>query len=405
MVALKRSRIGNLPLCILGCCYFLLLLLQGCTSKPAISGHIQLNAEDDQKYTLYVVQPSFLLDVGTSLRGTVLDSVPIVDGSFEIDKASLPTDRHLLELVLQTTDQKYPRLLQNEDPNQMNFIAIVWEPDTHLQFHSTADHFYADVTWESTIQDNEELFKLKNVQQKAYSDLLENKKWDIHEGSQLIEKEKAVLEYQEALMGFANKTPSFEAAMVALRCASPKGDYERIPEFLVQQCHRWESQTEHSWKTQLCDLADAKRLPVLVGEQFPMAVLPLSNGENQSLQALMGERLTLIDLWASWCVPCRKENRETLVPLWENRNKDGFQIVGYGLESNEEAWKAAIERDGVYRWTHASHLQGDDAPFLQTLRIQTIPANFLVDDKGMVIAKNLHGKELNDFVNGFLDSK
>ena len=118
---------------------------------------------------------------------------------------------------------------------------------------------------------------------------------------------------------------------------------------------------------------------------------------------IMGEQLTIIDLWASWCAPCRKENRKVLAPLWDAYHEKGFQIIGYGLESDRNAWIGAIAKDEADRWYHASELEGDDAPFLRRLRIQTIPANFILDTQGKVIAKNLHGEELVEFVKHYLD--
>jgi len=127
------------------------------------------------------------------------------------------------------------------------------------------------------------------------------------------------------------------------------------------------------------------------------------SGDTIALYQVMGKRLTLLDLWASWCAPCRRENRDFLVPLWENYHKKGFEIIGYSLDASEKTWKRAIEADGAYRWLQASHLQGDDAPLLDVLRIQTIPANFLLSGDGEVIAKNLHGEDLIRFVERYME--
>lgn len=110
-----------------------------------------------------------------------------------------------------------------------------------------------------------------------------------------------------------------------------------------------------------------------------------------------------MDIWASWCAPCRVENRDILVPLWERYNPQNFQIVAYALESSEKAWNNAIEKDGAHRWLHASHLEGDQNPFMDALRLKTIPANFLLDKEGRVLAKNLHGQDLIDFVDDYME--
>ena len=94
-----------------------------------------------------------------------------------------------------------------------------------------------------------------------------------------------------------------------------------------------------------------------------------------------------------------------MVPLWEKYNSEDFQIVAYGLESSEKAWDNAIEKDGAYRWLHASHLQGDQNPFMEKLRLKTIPANFLLNQEGRVLAKNLHGQDLIHFVNDYMSKQ
>ncbi|MCO6480785.1 MAG: redoxin domain-containing protein, partial [Phaeodactylibacter sp.] len=220
---------------------------------------------------------------------------------------------------------------------------------------------------------------------------------------QLLEEEKARRGFQQALMDFAQNTDHLLPALMAVRWVSPENDYERIPEFLVSQCQKWQGQhPEHPWVVQLCDKTSREQLPVLKGDQLPDYLLPMLSGDTVALSQLLGRRLTLFDLWASWCAPCRRENRDVLTPLWDKYHERGFQIIGYALDGSEKAWKAAIEKDGAYRWRHASHLQGDDAPLMEALRLQTIPANFILDAEGKVLAKNLHGEELVEFVQAFM---
>ena len=193
-------------------------------------------------------------------------------------------------------------------------------------------------------------------------------------------------------------------ALVALRWVSPENNFERVPEFLVSQCNKWqEKQPEHPWVKELCKQCDPSNLPVLLGDVFPNLQLPMLTKDTLALNDLLGKKLTIIDLWASWCAPCRIENRKVLVPIWDAYHDQGLQIVAYGLESDVSTWKTAVEKDGANRWLHASDLQGDDAAFLKKIRVHTIPANFILDDKGVVIAKNIHGKALMDFVKTFME--
>jgi thiol-disulfide isomerase/thioredoxin len=139
-----------------------------------------------------------------------------------------------------------------------------------------------------------------------------------------------------------------------------------------------------------------------VGDVFPDIKLPSISKDTLSIKDNLGNKLTIIDLWASWCAPCRKENRNILAPLWDEFNNQGLQIIAYGLESSATAWEDAVTRDGANRWLQTSDLQGDDAPFLKKIRVQTIPANFILDEKGVVIAKNIHREALMDFVKSYM---
>jgi len=205
-------------------------------------------------------------------------------------------------------------------------------------------------------------------------------------------------------MQFAEDSPDLLPALTAIRWVSITGNYERIPEFMVTQAERWiTEQPEHPWAQQLAVVGDRRKLPILIGDLIPDYPLPMLAGDTTSLYALLGERLTLLDLWASWCGPCRVQNRDFLVPLWDEYHQRGLQIVGYGLEASPKAWSRAIEADGAYRWPHASDLQGDDSPLFELLRLTTIPANFLLDAKGRVIAKNLHGEELMEYVRSVME--
>jgi thiol-disulfide isomerase/thioredoxin len=103
---------------------------------------------------------------------------------------------------------------------------------------------------------------------------------------------------------------------------------------------------------------------------------------------------TFIDFWASWCGPCRVQAR-ALVPLYNKYSKQGLGVIGISMDTNAAAWKKAIRDDG-YAWTNLSDLKGFDSPISIKYGIKAIPRNFLIDNKGTVIAMDLHGKELEN---------
>ncbi|WP_053991210.1 TlpA disulfide reductase family protein [Mangrovimonas sp. TPBH4] len=373
------------------------LTIVACQSPADISGTIARTEQKGSK--VYLIQPENLKDLAAPYFGKVLDSATIKDdGSFEFRNMPLSTSGILLELAVQPTG-KAPNYLETEVPESSNYMPIVWQTGEALTISAQWGAFQKSFQLVNPSEANKALLNLRDIKYQAYNNYLAGKEWQVEDGSELLEKEHAILNYQRELIHFADTTQHFLPALVALRWVSPENDYERVPEFLVRQCNTWsKAQAEHVWTQKLCKMSDASNLPVLVGDVFPDATLPTLTKDTIKLREHLGNKLTIIDLWASWCAPCRKENREVLAPLWNTYHDDGLQIVAYALESHAASWKAAAELDGADRWLQVSDLQGDNADFLKHIRVQTIPANFILDENGVVIAKNLHGEDLVEFV-------
>lgn len=120
------------------------------------------------------------------------------------------------------------------------------------------------------------------------------------------------------------------------------------------------------------------------------------NGEKMSLRSLRGSYV-LLDFWASWCGPCRREN-PNLVKVYHEYKDDNFTILGYSLDGGGQAfdsWVAAIEKDGLV-WNQISDLAGWQGLPVQLYGINSVPTNFLIDPNGIIIAKNLRGEELEE---------
>ena len=375
-----------------------------CRPLASISGRLEGTEMKDIK--IYLIEPQALREVATSYFGKVVDTAVVnADGSFEFLNLPQTNEPVLLELTLQLPG-KAPNYLQTDDPLTSNYMPIVWQSGASLLITAKVDEFQKSFSMEQPSAINKALLNLRDISVKAYQTYLAGKHWQLEEGNQLMEKEHAILQYQSKLIAFADSTQYLMPALVALRWVSPANDYERVPEFLVNQCHKWKNeQPEHPWVKQLCERSNPTNLPVLVGDVFPDFRLPMLTKDTLSLKDHLGTRLTIIDLWASWCAPCRKENREVLVPVWNEYHDHGLQIIGYGLESDASVWREAAAYDGANRWLQASDLKGDDAPFLKKIRVQTIPANFILDGKGRVIAKNVHGAALMDLVKSYMEMK
>lgn len=375
----------------------LVLNLTACNSPAIISGTVEGAEKENTK--IYLIQPEDLQHVAASYLGKIIDSAIVhTDGRFEFNNLHDIKEPTLYELAVQPT-AKAGNYFNNDLNTSVNYIPIVWQNGEQIQLTARFTEFQKSFSIANPSKMNRALLNLRDLKQQAYQTHLANKQWNVEEGDELMAKEHAVLQYQTALIKFANSTPHLLPAMVALRWVSPENDYERVPEFLVNQCTKWKkTQPDHPWVQQLCKESEPKNLPVLIGDKFPNIQLPMMTKDTVLLNDVLGKKLTIVDLWASWCAPCRIENRKVLAPLYNEYHDQGLEIVAYALESDERSWKAAAKRDGANLWLQSSDLQGDDAPFLKKLRVRTIPANFILDNNGVVITKNLHGDELMDLV-------
>ena len=142
---------------------------------------------------------------------------------------------------------------------------------------------------------------------------------------------------------------------------------------------------------------------VSIGKKAPDFTLNDVNGVPVSLSSKIGSKILLIDFWAAWCGPCRKEN-PNVVKVYEQYKEKGFDILGVSLDRNKEDWVKAIEKDNL-PWTQVSDLLYWNSAAAKLYAVNSIPANFLRDEKGIIIAKNLRGDALLDKVKELLREK
>lgn len=129
------------------------------------------------------------------------------------------------------------------------------------------------------------------------------------------------------------------------------------------------------------------------GKLAPDFVMNDVDGKPLKLSALRG-KYVLVDFWASWCGPCRKEN-PNVVAAYKKYHDKGFEILGVSLDSKKEAWLKAINDDHL-TWKHVSDLKGWANTAAALYGVKSVPASFLLDKDGKVVAKDLRGEELNN---------
>lgn len=137
-------------------------------------------------------------------------------------------------------------------------------------------------------------------------------------------------------------------------------------------------------------MVDARRKAVVGNQAIEFSALD-PNGRSVALSSYRG-KYVFIDFWASWCHPCREENPFVTAAYQRFKNK-GFNVLGVSLDATREPWLKAVAQDNL-AWTQVSNLKGFKDDVAVKYGIHAIPANFLIDPKGMIVAMNLRGEDL-----------
>jgi len=136
--------------------------------------------------------------------------------------------------------------------------------------------------------------------------------------------------------------------------------------------------------------------PISIGHQAPDFTVAGIDDKPIKLSDYKGKYL-MIDFWASWCVPCRQEN-PNVVKQYAKFHPLGLNILGISLDQDKAKWKQAVEADKL-TWSHGSDLKNFEGPTERLFHIESIPSNFIVDPNGIIVAKNITGADLEEFLN------
>ena len=140
------------------------------------------------------------------------------------------------------------------------------------------------------------------------------------------------------------------------------------------------------------DVTDQNMISSGSGAEVPEIALPGPEGDTIKLSSTRGN-IVLLNFWAAWCNPCRKEN-PNLVKAYDLYHDKGFTIYQVSLDRTREAWINGIREDKLENWIHVSDLKYWKSSVVSQYNLNQIPANFLLNREGKIIASDLRGETL-----------
>lgn len=209
--------------------------------------------------------------------------------------------------------------------------------------------------------------------------------------SEMLHKfEPYMKEYVRAAVQFAEAHPNLAGFYAMSRLDPDVAESE-----LIAYADRVNAELKHnrSVKEFLDEVEKLKRLAI--GKVAPDFESYTVNNKVVKLSDFRGKYL-LLDFWASWCVPCREEN-PNIVRQYHAFKDKGFDILGVSLDDNPGPWTRAIKDDGLV-WTNVSDLKAWSSDLIISYRIKAIPTSYLLDPEGKIVAKNLRGADLEEFL-------
>jgi len=321
-----------------------------------------------------------------------LDTVKVKDGKFEFKgKIDEPA---IYSILLPEYNGGFPVIVENDEIKvEVNKDTISNSKISGTYNNDEFQHFRQTTMG---IQKKMIAFQQKNMQ--AYNDAQQKK--DTVAINKLM-KQNSV--FQNQMKDYFDKYP--EAHTKSFISLLILGESFNNPGFNLEKTKKVFNSLDASLKNtkpgkkikmQLDGMEKVQKAPKAqaipaVGQMAPDFSANTPEGVLVSLKKSMG-KVTVIDFWASWCGPCRKEN-PYVVAIYNEFHPKGLNIVGVSLDKDMSKWKEAIAKDKI-TWTQISHLQEWNEPIAKQYGVEQVPTTFLLDASGKIVAKDLRGDEL-----------
>ncbi|MFY8182047.1 MAG: redoxin domain-containing protein [Flavobacterium sp.] len=328
-------------------------------------------------------------DVGLVLN---VDSTKVKDGKFEFKgKVKEPS---IFALYVKDIQQPVPFIMESGEivikvDKDSIFKSKISGTDSNDSFQEFNDKTNA-INKRLVDYQNKNIQKLMEAQQKKDNVTIENLK------SGYVKIQKEVDDYMNQYPD-SNPNSYISLLLVERLFNSPDFKYEKVKKTFENLNEEFRNTTKgKSISDKLKAIERNMKNPAAAVKNNSLKLAPAfsaksPNGTTISLKESLG-KVTIIDFWASWCGPCRKEN-PNVVALYNEFHSKGLNIIGVSLDDDATKWKDAIAKDKL-TWNHVSNLKGFEDPIATLYDVQQIPTTFVLDSKGNIVAKDLRGDEL-----------